>query len=65
MLAFFAIFRPLRGIENLQKYFYLVDEVLSFDLVDHMWKSIKNWLQEWIFSQQHFPQDFPSWMFIG
>ena len=36
MLAFFAIFRPLRGIKTLQKHFYLVEEVLSFDLVGHM-----------------------------
>ena len=36
MLAFFEIFRPLRGIKTLQEYFYLVEEVLSFNLVGHM-----------------------------
>ena len=36
MLVFFAIFRPLRCIKTLQKHFYLVQEVLSFDLVGHM-----------------------------
>ena len=46
--AFFAIFRPLRGNKTL--YFFLVEEVLSFDLVGHMWKSVKNWLQEWVFN---------------
>ena len=30
--------------------FFLVEEVLSFDLVGHMWKSVKNWLQEWVFN---------------
>ena len=33
MSAFFAIFWPLRGIRTLHKYFYLVEEVLSFNLV--------------------------------
>ena len=28
---------------------------LSFNLVGHMWKSIKNWLQEWIFSHKISP----------
>ena len=50
MLAFFAIFRPLIISITLQKHFYLVEEVLSFDLVGHMWKSVKNWLQEWVFN---------------
>ena len=36
MLVFFAIFRPVTTIKALQKYFYLVEEVLSFDLVGHM-----------------------------
>ena len=31
----FAIFRPLTG-KTLQKHFYLVEKVLSFDLVGHM-----------------------------
>ena len=31
-----AIFRPLRGIKTLQKHFYLVEEVLSFNLVGHL-----------------------------
>ena len=30
-------------------HFYVVEEVLSFDLVGHMWKLVKNWLQEWVF----------------
>ena len=34
--VFFCHFRPLRGIKTLQKHFYLVEEVLSFDLVGHM-----------------------------
>ena len=50
MLAFFAIFRPLTGSKTLQKLFFLVEEVLTFNLVAHMWKSIKNWLQEWLFN---------------
>ena len=36
MSAFFAIFRLLRGIKTLQYHFYLVEEVLNFDLVGHM-----------------------------
>ena len=35
-VSIFAIFRSLRGIKTLQKHFYLVEEVLSFDLVGHM-----------------------------
>ena len=31
-----AIFKPLTGSKTLQKHFYLVEEVLSFDLVGHM-----------------------------
>ena len=27
-----------------------VEEVLSFILVGHMWNSVKNWLQEWVFN---------------
>ena len=34
-LAFFAIFRPLRGSKTLQKHFHLVEEVLHFDSVGH------------------------------
>ena len=32
--------------KTLQKHFYLVEEVLSFDLVGHMSKLVKNRLQE-------------------
>ena len=35
-VGIFAIFRPFRSIITLQKHFYLVEEVLSFDLVGHM-----------------------------
>ena len=45
MLVFIAIFRPITTIKTLQKYFYVVEEVLNFDLVDHMWKLVKNWFQ--------------------
>ena len=34
--AFFAIFRPFRGSKTLQKHFFLVEDVLSLDLVRHM-----------------------------
>ena len=34
--TFFAIFKHLTGSKTLQKHFYLVAEVLSFDLVGHM-----------------------------
>ena len=34
--GFFAIFRPVTTIKTLQKYFYLVEEVLSLNLVGHM-----------------------------
>ena len=44
--TFFAILKPLTGSKTLQKHFYLVEEVLSFDLVGHMWKSVKNWLHK-------------------
>ena len=33
---FFAIFRPLTSNKTLPNYFFLVEEVLSFDLVGHM-----------------------------
>ena len=49
VLVFFAIFRPVTTIITLQKYFYLVEEVLNFDLVGHMWKLIKNLFQKCIF----------------
>ena len=44
--TFFAIFKQLTGFKTLQKHFYLVEEVLSFNLVGHMSKSVKNWLQK-------------------
>ena len=40
---------PVTTIKTLQKYFYLVVEVLSFDLVGHMWKFVKNWFEKCIF----------------
>ena len=43
-ISFFCHFLPLTGSKTL----HLVEEVLSFDLVGHMWKSVKNWLQEWV-----------------
>ena len=46
--ALFAIFWPLQAANLLQKHFYPVEKVLSFDLVGHMWKSVKIWLQECI-----------------
>ena len=46
MLVFFAIFRPVTTIKTLQKYFYVVEEVLNFDLVGHMCKLVKNWFQK-------------------
>ena len=46
--TFFAIFKPFRGNKTLPNYFLLVEEVLSIDLVGHMWKSVKNWLQKHI-----------------
>ena len=36
MSKLFAIFMPLKGIKTLQKHFYLVEEVLSFNLAGHM-----------------------------
>ena len=36
-------------IKTLQKYFYLVEEVLNFYLVGHMWTLVKNWFQKCIF----------------
>ena len=47
-IANVGIFWPLTGSKTLQKQFYLVEEVLSFDLVCHMWKLVKIWLQEWV-----------------
>ena len=47
---FFAIFTPFTGIKTWSNYFFLVEEVLSFDLMGHMWKSVKNWRQEWVFN---------------
>ena len=44
--VFFAIFRPVTTIKTLQKYFYVVEEVLNFDLVGHMCKLVKNWFQK-------------------
>ena len=49
MLVFFAIFRPVTTIKTLPKYFYLVEEVLSFDLMGHIWKLVKN-----LVSKMHF-----------
>ena len=49
-IGVFAIVRPLTGNKTSPNYFMLVEEVLSFDLVGHMWKSVKNWLQEWVFN---------------
>ena len=37
--VFFAIFEPLTGIKPLPNHFYLVEEVLSLDLLGHIWKS--------------------------
>ena len=34
--TFFAIFRPLTGNKTSPNSFFLVEEVLSFDLVGHM-----------------------------
>ena len=34
--TFFAILKPFTGTETLLNYLFLVDEVLSFDLVGHM-----------------------------
>ena len=45
---FFAVFKPFTGSKSLQKHFCLVEEVLSFDLVGHIRKSVKNWLQKCI-----------------
>ena len=44
----FLLFLDL--IQPLKLYiFYLVEEFLSFDLVGHMWKLVKNWFQKCIF----------------
>ena len=50
MLAFFAIFRPLEAAKLYKNIFFLVEEVLIFNLVGHMWKSVKNWLQKLVFN---------------
>ena len=46
---FFAIFRHLTGNKTSPNYILLGEEILSFDLMGHMRKSIKNWLQKCIF----------------
>ena len=46
---FLPFLGPLQAIKHHQTIF-LVEEVLSFDLVGHMWKLVKNWLQEWVFN---------------
>ena len=43
------IFKPITSTKTLSNYFYLAEEVLSFNLVGHMWKSVNNWLQKCIF----------------
>ena len=43
------IFKPITTTKTLLNYFCLVEEVLSFNLVGHMWKSVNNWLQKCIF----------------
>ena len=40
---------PVTTIKSLQKYFYLVVEVLSFDLVGYKWKFVKIWFEKCIF----------------
>ena len=35
-LALAGIFKPITTTKTLSNYFYLVEEVLSFDLVGHM-----------------------------
>ena len=53
MLAFFGTFflflSPLEVLKHDQTIFFLVEEVLTFNLVVHMWKSVRNWLQKCIF----------------
>ena len=34
--TFFAVFKPFTGTKTLKNHFYLVEEVLSFNLVGHM-----------------------------
>ena len=46
---FFAIFRPLTLNKTSPNYFFLVEEVLSFNLVGYLWKLVKNWVQKCIF----------------
>ena len=42
-------FKPITTTKTLSNYFYLVEEVLNFDLVGHIRKSVNNWLQKCIF----------------
>ena len=41
-VSIFCHFRPLTGRKTLQKHFYLVEELLSFDLVGNMRILVKN-----------------------
>ena len=62
-VSIFAIFRLLTSNKTSPNYFFLVEEFLSSDLVGHMWQSVKNWLQEWVFrkiSHKIFPQEFSA-----
>ena len=45
-VSIFSIFRPLTGNKTSPNYFFLVEEVLSFNLVGHVWKWVENWLQK-------------------
>ena len=42
-----AVFIPYRSILWLCTCAYVVEEIISFDLVGLRWKSVKNWLQKW------------------
>ena len=42
----FGFFWPISSILALQNHYHLVENVLSFNLVCHMWKSVKNRLQK-------------------
>ena len=46
---FLPFLGPLQAIKHHQT-FFLIEEVLSFNLVGHMWKSDKNWLQYCLFN---------------
>ena len=46
-ISIFCCFWPLTGTKTSLTHFYIVEEALSFNLVVHMWESIKNLLQEW------------------